>query len=433
MRRETLTYEEKYLLNLLRQALSGEDGTAAHENGDCAAKQDHPEKGNDGSHRVGGDFVRSPDWNRLFLLAERHSVLSLLYDVLTSGGNLPGEFQTRLEKTSRQIVLQNYHLLFLTGAVIQLLKENGIQSVCLKGAAVCGCYPVPELRKSGDVDLLLVNPEEIERAVSVLEKAGLVVSADQHSVHHVAMETRDQIEVEIHTMMAGPFDHKGFDRYLYPFTNPGGGQYEEKDVMGVTLPVLCGPVFAFQLLLHMLQHFLRSGFGIKLLCDWAVFWNGTDNEQTLNAYLKMARGSGLKRFSDYITAVCVQYLGLKREKAALLIEGGGEPDTWPNEESVEAFLWEILEAEEFGKSSGDRMVMVRGSGILAYLREFHHQMRLNHPKASRAVILWPGLWAVTLFCFLYNNKKIRGISTLKILKNAGKRGQMAEKLGLFRE
>ena len=70
---------------------------------------------------------------------------------------------------------------------------------------------------------------------------------------------------------------------------------------------------AYELLLHMLQHFLRAGFGVKLLCDWVVLWNRGLNEEERQQYLKMVNDSGIKGFSDMITICCIKYLGLKRE------------------------------------------------------------------------------------------------------------------------
>ncbi len=53
---------------------------------------------------------------------------------------------------------------------------------------------------------------------------------------------------------------------------------EMTEIMGYRIPVCTRTQEAYYLLVHMLQHFLRAGFGIKLLCDWVVFWNTCDDE-----------------------------------------------------------------------------------------------------------------------------------------------------------
>jgi hypothetical protein len=203
-----------------------------------------------------------------------------------------------------------------------------------------------------------------------------------------------------------------------------------EDVMGVALSVLPDGEQAYALLLHMLQHYLRSGFGLKLLCDWTVFWNRPHDKDTERRYRKLIQESGLEGFSDMTTAVCVRYLGLRREQVAFLSEGKARKV--PTAQDAEAFLEEILDAGEFGKSQKDRMVSLRETGLRAYAREFHHQMQLNYPKTGNFALLWPALWFATLVRFLRNNRTIRHISAGTLLKKAGQRSRLTEKMALFR-
>ena len=78
------------------------------------------------------------------------------------------------------------------------------------------------------------------------------------------------------------------------------------------------------------------------------------------------------------------------------------------------------------------MVAIHGSGLTGYIREFHHQMHLNYPKAGTCIFCWPVLWVLTLLRFLRNNQKIRRTTMSEVLKSAGKRGKIVEKLHLFK-
>lgn len=100
--------------------------------------------------------------------------------------------------------------------------------------------------------------------------------------------------------------------------------------------------------------------------------------------------------------------------------------------SAKEFIQEVLEAEEFGKSSGERMVMLRKPGLSGYVLEFHHQMHLNFPKAGRWFLFWPVLWTVTLVRFLRNNRKIRGVSGRTILRKASERSRVMEQMKLWK-
>lgn len=395
----TFSKEEEVLFRLIRQSLFVEQ-----------EKKDAPE-------------LSEEEWKTLVQMAEKHAVLSILYTELCETCQLPEVWRKKTEAVATKIAMQQYRLLFISKYLAGVLAEQGIPSVILKGVTVGSLYPVPELRKSGDVDLLLMNPADLDRAAMVLESNGCIVEERQPALHHVCFSVDKGIELELHTMLAEPFDNEKTNVLLQKILQEAGGKTEKKDVMGVELPVLPGAYYAFELLLHMLQHFLRSGFGLKLLCDWVLYWQQEPSEKEKALFLELAERTGIKGFSDMVTMVCVRFLGLEEEK----IRWMNCPSDYPAEE----FMREILDAEEFGKSSKDRMVVMRGTGFYDFVREFHHQMRLNFPKAGRCFVLWPVLWGITLFRFLRNNRELRNTSARKILGEAARRSRMMKKIRLF--
>ncbi|MDE6015757.1 MAG: nucleotidyltransferase family protein [Acetatifactor sp.] len=394
--KQTFSQEENCLLALLREALTG----------------------------VSQEPVGSLDWERLIHMAERHGVLPLLYDALTGRPEVPPNPGRRAADSARQTVQQSYRLLFLCKYLMTGLERAGVSVALLKGVGTAAFYSTPELRKAGDVDIMLLRPEELPRAEKVLSELGCRRMQEQSALHHVAYQSDGGIEVELHTMLAEPFDNERMNQYLRECLPDCAEHVRRADVMGVELPVLEDAWHAYELLLHMLQHFLRSGFGLKLLCDWVVFWNRDTDSGEREQYLKLVTESRVKGFSDMVTLVCCRYLGLPKERVAWM--------QLSEDYAAEQFLAEILEAEEFGKSSANRMVTLRGGGLKDYVREFHHQMCLNFPKGSRCILCWPVLWLITLLRFLRNNRKIRKTSGLAILKKAGQRGKMIEQIGLFR-
>jgi O-antigen/teichoic acid export membrane protein len=371
------------------------------------------------------------EWEKFLQLAGQHGVSALLYDELVTKKRLPAQYQKAYERKCHQTVLQSYRLLFLSRAVIELLKQQGIPALVLKGTGIAGCYPVPELRKSGDVDILLLKPEQIREACEVLEAAGFSRDVQQLSLHHVAVLSPEQIEVELHTLLAEPFDDRRINRYMQERMRADSVHVVWEPVMGVPLPRLSDGEQAYALLLHMLQHYLRAGFGLKLLCDWTVFWNHPHGRETEECYLRLVRESGLEGFSDMVTAVCVCYLGLKKEQTAFMFGKSGK--MFPDMQDTKAFLEEIMDGGEFGRNERNRMVTLRGTGIRACACEFHHQMKLNYPKAGSVVLLWPALWLMTLLRFWQNNRTVRHISTGALLKNARQRGRLTEKMRLFEQ
>lgn len=394
--RSSIAKEEEYLLELLCQELSG--------------KEAHGHK-------------EQLDWIRFMQMAERHGVISLLYHSLAEGEHTPGQVKAMSRDISRAIVQQNYRLLFLSKFLVEQLKKADIPVVLLKGVGTAGYYPVPELRKAGDVDLLLLEPEKLEAAGEVLQKCGFKEKERQVALHHIVYETEQGIEIELHTMLVEPFDNQRINRYIKNKQKDCARNVRWTEVMGIQLPVLNTAYHGYELLMHMLQHYLRSGFGLKLLCDWVVFWKEETDPIEQEKYIKLVEESGVKGFSDIITLLCCRYLGLEESKLQWM-----KLQKYPD---VDEMLLEILEAEAFGKSSGERMVALRGNGLLDYIREFHHQMQLNFPKQGKCVLLWPGLWLITLVRFLRNNRSLRKVSSMDVLKMAGKRGKLIKKMNLF--
>lgn len=364
------------------------------------------------------------EWDDILSKADRHAVLSLMYDFL-SEQNLSENQMNFVTRTARKYVLQNYRLSYCTHQVTEKLNQQGISTAVLKGVSISDCYPVPELRKSGDIDILIIDAARLEDAKAALTADGFSVTEQQLSHHHLVMRHPAGIDVELHTMLAEPFDNSEMNRYLENCLLNVSEHILQRNIMGYDASVLDDGYQAYEILLHMLQHFLRSGFGLKLLCDWVLFWNRDISEEDLQQYLKMVRESGLGGFSKMITSVCVKYLGLDKNcclcRHISLLE----------DDDTRCFMADLLEAEEFGKSSRDRMVALRGTSLFDYFREFHHEMHLNFPKAGKVFIFWPVLWSVTLFRFLKNNRKIRKVTAREIFKKAGERSQRIGKLRLF--
>ena len=374
--------------------------------------------------------MKPGDWNILADLAVRNSVAGLLYDLLENIPDIPEHARKRMVAFARKVVRANYRMLVINRQLTEVLGEAGIDYCVMKGLAAASDFPVPDLRKSGDIDILLTDVNSAERAVKAIERLGFKPEKEQHSLHHISMSEPLGLEIEVHTMLAEPFDNQKINEYLEKLVPECGKHVVKKEVMGVNIPVLEDAYHAYELLLHMLQHFLRAGFGVKLLCDWVVLWNRGLDEESRRQYMELVNESGIKGFSDMITRTCIKYLGLKRENVLWMEPFKNGRQRHEQEEETEIFMEELREAEEFGKSK-NRMVALRGNGLFDYVREFHHQMHLNFPKAGKVFIIWPVLWTITLIRFLRNNRKVRSVSSKELLESAGKRGKLVKGMKLF--
>lgn len=389
-----ITIEERTFLQIIRDALQGK----VHFNMEYAKS-------------ISADAVLS--------MSKDHAVLASLYEVLKEMPMTEPQ-KAMLERESRQMALQSYRLFFYTRYLVNLLEGKGIDVIVLKGASTANFYPYPELRKSGDIDLLVPQSTNMERLAKILEKVGFQKHSTQHSTHHVEFVIDGGIIVEVHTTITEEFAYKKINKSMNKQLKNCFETKVRDNIMGVYLPVLDKPYHAYELLLHALHHFLRTGFGLKFLCDWTMLFKQNWSLEEKKIFEQLAMESKINGFAEVMTEACVSYLGLEREAFAWKYESGDIP--------TEDFLREVLDAQEFGDSDQNRMVMLNGTGPSAYLRELHHQMHLNFPKGGKYFLLWPILWVITLVKFLYNNRKVRNISTKEILKEAKRRSKLMEKI-----
>lgn len=371
------------------------------------------------------------DYARVIAVAESHKVMALLHPVLEHAG-LQESIWKIVDRKGEQTVRQSYRLLMLSRYVIGLLKENGIDAILLKGCGTAAWYPVPELRKSGDIDLLFKSEDETRKALQILTQQGFVTTEDQPANHHIVCESRDSVSLELHMSLAEPFDSEKTNRFLADCQKEYFAHRRVVDCMGVAFELTSDGYHAFYLLLHMLQHYVRAGFGVKLLCDWVVFWESGVPDEEKEHFLRLVRGSGMLGFARMMTRLCIHYLGLKEEQVAFLLCDEDASDARKRIDLTEDLMAEIFEAEEFGHSSNDRMVTLRGTGLMDFVREFHHQMKLTYPKAAGHVILYPVLWIMTLCGFMHRNRTLRKVSGREVLKKAKKRSLLTEQMWLFR-
>lgn len=388
--------------------------------------------------------VIEADFGKILSLAEHQAVLPMLYPTLKTLP-LAEEQLATANAACKYTAMEYYQIFFLARDIIRLLEEQGISVVLLKGATVARFYPVPEARKSSDVDILLPDCSQLEQASQILEKAGYRCMDRQITNHHQVWGTPDNHVLELHTMVVEPFDQRDLNAYIESLYTLPMENISHIQVMAVKFPALSDGLLAFYLLLHMLQDFLRMGFGLKLLCDWVVFWNHKVEPKEIEAFLQYVADCRLTNFLNTITSVCVQYLGLQtdgsgslsREGDVLMYECGQRPIMFcrmVSQELCENFLQEILEAERYGKPELSRTAVLRGTHLRDYIREFHHQTVLNFPKTSRMVITLPVLYIIVFIRFMYNNHTVREGQSLKaVLKTAKQRTRLVESMKLFKE
>lgn len=118
------------------------------------------------------------DWELVLELGQRHGVIPLLNRTLGQRADnehakaVPDSVRSRLSERARSTALHNAHVTAELGAILDSFEDHGIRALPFKGPVLAAvAYGDVGLREFGDLDLL-VPPEDVTRAVDILEARG---------------------------------------------------------------------------------------------------------------------------------------------------------------------------------------------------------------------------------------------------------------------
>lgn len=267
------------------------------------------------------------------------AVLPLVYGVL------PQESKALCGKEYKQTMAANMAISYAHTELHDLLTENAIPYVILKGAASASYYPTPILRTMGDVDFL-VKEQDLKRTGELLERIGFQPEADTGGIHIGYHRGNSTWEMHrsingIPESVAGEIIHG----YLSDVIETAVNYDEGNGILRIPDPFHHGLI----LLLHTASHLTSEGVGLRHLCDWAVFVNHFPDEQFIGLFEDKLKSCGLWRFAQLLTLVSVKYLHLPPKAWA------GEAE----EELLEGMIRDILTGGNFGKKDEDRYRQIK--------------------------------------------------------------------------
>ena len=361
-------------------------------------------------------------------LARRSSVTSLLYPIIDY---VDDEKKGAIQSMAEQSVNRFYKMSYIARYLQKILMDNGIISILLKGPATAAYYPVPEYRAFGDIDLLLYDPNDYDKADKLFGEQGIRRTATQDSHHHTSY-LYDNVCIELHRKVVREFAQKKVNERIDSIFTLEERNICRKKILGCEYTVLKPELELLYMTLHMIEHLCNAGFGIKLLCDYVAALNGNSEEDTVSQYRGYIDMLGLNTFVLRMSDICVAHLGLSEPVYKQLTGKSANTELILNDHTVDELLNEIFDTGLFGSDNSSRIVALNENGIIGLIKEFHHQTKENFPKASKCPLTWPGLWIATFVIFVRNNKKIRGIGMLDVIREADRRGQIIGKMNLFK-
>ena len=253
--------------------------------------------------------VHLEDLPALAKLAQEHCTVPFVLPYLRSASVYPA-----MKQQVKGMMLNYYQIEHFTRLTVSLLRKNNIDCYLLKGLSLADCYPVPEYRKLGDLDLYLADPSDLTRAQAILESNGYI-SEDELNDHHVTYryifpKTGRRFLLELHYRVVGQYQYSPANKLVDSVFSPECLKASTQTIHGYTYTVLPPTEYTFYMIHHMLKHYLYSGFGIRLLCDFTFYLKRHEKEINFRQIHEWCRESRISHLYEIILECCRKYLGL---------------------------------------------------------------------------------------------------------------------------
>ena len=334
-----------------------------------------------------------------------------------------------LKHQTKLMMLNYYQIEQFTRRIADLLEKNGISYVLLKGISLADFYPVPEYRKLGDVDIYINDKEMFNRAEELLLANGYTKD-DEISDHHQGYlykvpQTGRTMILELHYRIVGLYQYAPVNKIVDDVFAANTFSPVMQTVNDRNYPVLPPTEYTFYMIHHMLKHYLYSGFGIRLLCDFTFFLGHNYTAIDFAKIHTWCKESKILHLYEIILETCRIYLGLPETIDSKIHY---------NKNDCKTFITQLLEDGDVSQNNGSALV---GSGsyekinFLTYFKEGHLQMHVRFPKLGKCPLLWPALWMITFVCFLYNTYTLRNTTLKETLRSFKQDNQRSKLLRIF--
>lgn len=288
------------------------------------------------------------EFSQLMRLSSDHKLLPLVIDSL-HGYEEAESWQeyAQYKRMARMQVTEQARRGIEFLEVYEKLREAGISALVVKGCVCRSVWPKGHLRVSADEDLY-VRPADFKRACDVLRNEGLI--CNENAAPELDFEIgwkkpNSTLYIELHQKLFSPesgaiCDLQRFFDDVFDHVK----QYSVENGAGSVLSMSPEDHLLY-LILHAYKHFVRSGFGIRQVCDiglWMkVYGNEIDHARLMS---KLSEARALY-FAAAIFAIAKQDLGIALQLPPCWDEIGIDR---------EPMLQDLLDAGVYGSSTMSR-------------------------------------------------------------------------------
>lgn len=381
----------------------------------------------------------------LFDLSDRQMVSPLVFEMVFRSNQMQSPEYAQLAHARWMQTLQEVSLQaarekgFLR--IYRLLETAGLHPLVVKGIVCRYLYRKPDMRPSGDEDLLLPG-KEFPICDSLLKENGFIrktpESGDSGPLPEeiTYMHPQSGVRIELHLK-------------LFPRSSEGLGYLNREfhAAFRTRTVVMCGSsrihtmeptLHLLYLICHSYKHFLHSGFGIRQVCDMILFAEHYGRQIDWGYLWERITDLNLEVFTGAILNIGRLYLGYSPEKAqcpAVFLENGRD---------CLGMLLDLLCGGVYGDSSFERLhsanmtltAAARGSrsrvsSVVNSLFPSAEYMKTRYSWVKDHPLLLPAAYPARIAGYLRERRKVSpDRSSLEIGKE---RISLLERYGLLRK
>ncbi len=294
--------------------------------------------------------VTAEEMENVVGLAQEHHVLPMIFEaVYNSPGAkaMPEWLYSFCQRTTVHSVMGQA---LKTGEFLELsslFRQRGLRPLVVKGIVCRNLYPKPDYRLSGDEDVFC-GEQQFRDCHKAMIDFGMEPSAPDLDDYEVPYRKDDgALYIELHkSLFAKKSDVFGQCNALF---EDAFRRSVDIEIQGQPVATMGFTDHMLYLIVHAFKHFLHSGFGIRQVCDMALFANAYGSQIDWSAVLDKCRWLRAEKFAAALFRIGEKYLVFDPEKACF-------PDFWKEIQVDEgALLEDLLYGGIYGSADRSRV------------------------------------------------------------------------------
>lgn len=338
------------------------------------------------------------EWERFFAISQKQSVAPMIYQQIF---RLPAfrqanpDFQNFWKMHTLKEAGNQARCSALFLMLYDKMWQQGLTPLVVKGIVCRDLYPNPDLRISGDEDLLIPRDQFQRMDEFLLQEGFFRENLDEGKeyqevgYHNLNNGLYLEIHMDLFAKESGAYGH------LNDLFHDAFAASVVVNIQGSDVHTLAPQLHFLYLICHMLKHFLHSGFGVRQVCDMLLFAQYYKESIDWEDLTKLLAANHMYEFSLNLLNIGVEYFDFTWGDLGIMKPESIELDCLP-------LLDDMLDGGIYGKSDADRVHSANitlnaaenekasaASGIFASLFPEKEYIKTHYPYTKKCGILLP--------------------------------------------